>query len=116
MSSTWWRVSMRRSASKFDQSAYARRTTTRPRSASASAIGPKSNSPRPRASTRSDRQVLVVEKERDAFFVGGHLTRRLMRRAVEASGDRRKKGQPPRADDAGDEAHRSCRDSFPRFG
>ena len=39
MSSTWLRVSIRRSSSKYDQSAYARRTTTRPRSARASAMG-----------------------------------------------------------------------------
>jgi hypothetical protein len=39
INSTWDRVSIRRSSSKYDQSAYARRTTTRPRSASASATG-----------------------------------------------------------------------------
>ncbi|CPU66905.1 Uncharacterised protein [Mycobacteroides abscessus] len=50
MSSTWCRVSERRSSSKYDQSAYARRTTTRPRTASASAIGPKSNVMPPRCS------------------------------------------------------------------
>ncbi len=43
ISSTCERVNIRRSSSKYDQSAYARRTTTRPRSASASAIGRKSN-------------------------------------------------------------------------
>jgi hypothetical protein len=47
MSSTPWRVSMRRSLSKYDQSAYARRTIARPRSAMASATLAKSKlSPR----------------------------------------------------------------------
>ena len=50
MSSTWARASSRRSSSNADQSAYARRATTRPRSASASATGPKSNGLTPRPS------------------------------------------------------------------
>ena len=43
ISSTWLRVSIRRSSSKYDQSAYALRAITRPRSASASRTGRRSN-------------------------------------------------------------------------
>src|SRR5690606_37079904 len=45
ISSTWLRVSELRASANIDQSAYARRDTTRPRSARALLIGSKSNSP-----------------------------------------------------------------------
>ena len=72
MSSTCERVSIRRSSSKYDQSAYARRTTTRPRSASASAIGREVEGHAAKVVAGPERQVLVVEEQGDAFFVGVH--------------------------------------------
>ena len=72
MSSTWLRVSIRRSSSKYDQSAYALRAMTRPALGERVEHRPQVELQAVQVVPRSDREVLVVQEQGDAFFFGIH--------------------------------------------